>query len=285
MSSASVAALQDQQTALMSALFTHPAHNDVRLVSEHLLAQFTTQGAQTSRGLMAYQANGHALAARSLVAAYPVIQQMLGQGNFAAMARDLWHRHPPTLGDLAHWGDALPGFLAQSESLADVPYLADVARLEWALHRAATAADAAADPASFARLGAEDPACLTLTLSSGAALVSSAFPVASLMLAHRRAQPSLAQAAQRLREGVAECGLVWRQALKPRVALVTPVEGSLVSQLLQGHDLAAALDTALATDVPDSQAFDFSIWLTHAVSTGLVIGVSDANPTPSKNTP
>ncbi len=285
MSSASVTALQDQQTALLSALFTHPAQHEARLASEHLLAQLTLQGTQTSRGVQAYQANGHALAERSLVAAYPVIEQMLGQGNFAAMARDLWHRHPPALGDLANWGDALPAFLARSESLVDVPYLADVARLEWALHRAASAADAAADPASFARLGAEDPAVITLALSPGTALVSSAFPVASLVRSHRRAQPSLAQAAQRLREGVAECGLVWRQALKPCVALVTPVEASLLSQLLQGHNLAAALDTALATDVPDSQTFDFSIWLTHAVSTGLVLGVNNASPHPPKDTP
>ena len=285
MSIASVTALQDQQAALLSALFTHPAHSDARRTSEHLLAQFTTQGAQTSRGLMAYQTNGHVLAERSLAAAYPVIEMMLGQHNFAALARDLWHRHPPTVGDLAHWGDALPGFLAHSEAVLDEPYLADVARVEWALHRAAGAADAVVDHASFARLAAEDPTGLTLTLAPGTALVGSAFPVASLVRSHRNAQPSLAQAAQRLREGVAESALVWRQALKPRVALVTPVEATLLGELLQGRDLAAALDTALATDVPDSQAFDFSIWLTHAVTTGLVISVNDASPHPSKDTP
>lgn len=285
MSTASVAALQDQQTALLKVLFTHPAHNEARLASEHQLAQFTTQGRQTSRGLLAYQANGHALAERSLVAAYPVVQQMLGQDNFAALARDLWHRHPPALGDLAHWGEPLPGFLTHSEALADAPYLADVARVEWALHRAASAADAVADHASFGRIGEEDPTLFTLALAPASALVSSTFPVASLVLSHRHPQPSLAQAAQRLREGVAESVLVWRQALQPRVALVNPVEASLLSQLLLGNNLAAALDIALATELTDTQTFDFSIWLTRAVTTGLVIGVSDATPTPSQDAP
>jgi hypothetical protein len=285
MNTAAVTALQDQQTALLDALFTHPAHKDAHLASERLLAHFTTQGAQASRGLMAYQANGHALAKRSLAAAYPVIEQMLGHGNFAALARDLWHRHPPALGDLALWGEALPGFLARSEAGLDAAYLADVARVEWALHRAASAADAVADPASFARLGAEDPTAITLALVPGTALVSSVFPVASLVLSHRYAQPSLVQAAQRLHDGVAECALVWRQALQPQVAQVSPVEASLLRELLPGKNLAAALDIALATELADEQTFDFSIWLTRAVTTGLVIGVNDANSTSSKEPP
>ena len=285
MSNASVSALHDQQAALLSALFTHPAHHDARLASEHLLAQFTTQGVQAARGLMAYQSNGHALAERSLAAAYPVIELMLGQVNFAALARDLWHRHPPALGDLAHWGDALPGFLTHSEALADTPYLADVASVEWALHRAASAADAVTDHASFARLAAEDPSGLTLTLPPGTAVIHSAFPVASLVRSHRHAQPSMAQAAQRLSEGIAESALVWRRALQPRIALLSPVEASLLSQLLAGKDLETAIDIALATETTDTQSFDLSVWLTQAVTTGLVIGVSDASPTASKETP
>jgi hypothetical protein len=285
MNSTPVNSLQDQQCALLNALFAHPAHGDARLVSERLLAQFTTPGAQASRGLQAYQANGHALAERSLAAAYPVIQQMLGRDNFVALARDFWHRHPPALGDLAHWGDALPTFLSQSVALQEAPYLADVALVEWALHRAANAADAVTDAASFARLGAEDPCGVTLTLSPGTALVSSFFPVASLVLSHRNSQPSLTQVAQRLREGVAETALVWRQVLQPRVAQVASAEALLLSELLLGKNLAAALDIALAAETTDEQAFDFSDWLTQAVTTGLVIGVNDASPTASKDTP
>lgn len=280
MSRASVTVLQAQQSALLAALFAHPAHTAERLASEHLLAPFTAQSEQTSRGLMAYRANGHALAERSLAAAYPVIGLMLGQHNFNALARDLWHRHPPAVGDLAHWGDVLPTFLAGSEAALDAPYLADVARVEWALHRAASTTDAVADHASFARLGAEDPARLTLTLAPGTALIGSAFPVASLVLSHRHAQPSLAQAAQRLRDGVAESALVWRQGLQPRVAQAGAVEASLLRALLQASPLAAALDTALATETPETPAFDFSLWLTQAVLSGLVTGVRETNSAP-----
>lgn len=275
MSRASVTALQIQQSALLAALFTHPAHTAERLANEHLLATFTTQDEQTSRGLMAYRANGHALAERSLAVAYPVIGLMLGQHNFHALARDLWHRHPPAVGDLAQWGETLPAFLAHSEAALDAPYLADVARVEWALHRAASASDAVTDHASFARLGEEDAARLTLTLAPGTALIDSAFPVASLVLSHRHAQPSLAQAAQRLRDGTHESALVWRQGLQPRVAEVGPVEATLLRALLQATHLAAALDTALATESTETPAFDLSLWLTQAVISGLVTGVRE----------
>ncbi len=263
--------LAAQQQALLQALFG-------QLDDSRAHALWHSDQAQTQRGLQAYQANGHALAERSLRAAYPVIEQMLGGDNFAALARNMWHSHPPTRGDLAQWGDTLPAFLASSEALADTPYLADVARVEWALHRAASATDAVPDHASFARLGAPDTTGLTLTLAPGTVLVSSPFPVTSLVLSHRHAQPSLAQAAERLHRAVAETALVWRQGLRPCVVQVTTVEAVLLRALLQGLDLPTALDAALTAGVDAPQAFDLSLWLTDAVTTGLVIGVQTAAP-------
>lgn len=270
--------LAAQQQALLQALFGQP--------DETLVQGFWhSDQPQTQRGLQAYRANGHALAERSLHAAYPVIEQMLGRDNFAALSRDFWHRHPPTRGDLAHWGDALPAFLASRETLADTPYLADVARVEWALHQAASAADAVVDPSSFARLSEQDATGLALTLSPGTALVSSRYPVASLVLSHRHAQPSLKQAAERLRNAVAETVLVWRQGLRPRMAQVTSVEAALLRALLQGQDLPTALDAGLAAETEETQVFDFSLWLTSAVSAGLVTGVHDTNLPRNKDTP
>lgn len=263
--------LATQQQALLQALFGR--------ADETLVQGFWhSDQPQTQRGLQAYRANGHALAERSLHAAYPVMEQMLGRDNFAALSRDFWHRHPPTRGDLAHWGDALPAFLASSETLTDTPYLADVARVEWALHQAASAADAVVDPSSFARLSEQDATGLALTLSPGTALVSSRYPVASLVLSHRHAQLSLKQAAERLRNAVAETVLVWRQGLRPRMAQVTSVEAALLRALLQGQDLPTALDAGLAAETGETLVFDFSLWLTSAVSAGLVTGVQSATP-------
>ena len=283
MNTASPSPLAQHQQALLHTLFARPGTAQTDTAHAALLDQLDARHPQTARGLAAYQANGHALAERSLLAAYPVVAALIGGENFALLARDLWHQHPPRCGDLAQWGDALPGFLQINQQLADAPYLSDVADAEWALHHAAGSPDVEPDLPSFARLGQEDPQGLALTLAPGTAVFASPYPVASLITAHLHGTPSLAEAAQRLRNGRGEHALVWRQGLRPRIAGISPTSAALVQALLSGADLPQSLDAACA-DTDPAEAFDFSAWLTAAVTDGLVIGVhSLAHPNP--NTP
>jgi hypothetical protein len=284
--------LAQQQQALLLALFVRPGTAHADAADLQLLNLLDARNPQTTRGLAAYRANGHALAERSLCAVYPVVAALMGSDNFALLARDLWHRFPPQCGDLAQWGDALPAFLQTQQQLADVPYLSDVAQAEWALHRAAGTTDTEPDLPSFARLGQEDPQGLALTLAPGTALIDSPYPVASLVNAHLHGTPSLAEAAQRLRDGQGEHALVWRQGLRPRVTSTTPAAAALVQALLAGADLLQALDAACSITDP-VEVFDFSTWLTAAVTEGQVIGVhgpTTAHPgihpeTPTETTP
>ncbi len=137
------------------------------------------------RGLSAYRANAQALAPRALAGAYPVVHQLVGEDNFEAMARQHWHDHPPVRGDLAQWGGQLADHMAMLPGLLEQePYLSDVARVEWALHLASSAADAVLDLASLSLLAERDPAGVFLQLSPGAACVVSPYPVVTIVLAH-----------------------------------------------------------------------------------------------------
>lgn len=222
-------------------------------------------GQRWQRGLQVYRANGQALAERALGAAYPVLARLIGDENFAPLARHFWVRHPPLRGDMACWGDALGDFIDASVQLADEPYLGDVARLEWLMHRAGSATDVAADLSSFALLTAGDPGQVTLTLGAGVALLASPYPVVSIVNAHLLGSPSLEQAGQMLAEGCAEHALVWRQGFRPCVRVSTAVENRLLGQLMAGQSL---LDALGAVAVP----FDFNAWLSEAAQTGLVCG-------------
>jgi hypothetical protein len=279
-----VQALAQQQNALLQALFVRPGSAAAQTVMADLHGLLQAHDPQTARGLAAYQANGHALAERALRSVYPVIADLIGHDNFAWLARDLWHEHPPQQGDLAQWGDALPDFLDGNPQLADTPFLGDVARAEWALHRAAGAPDAAPDLPSFARLAHEDPQGLALTLAPGTTMIASTYPVASLVNAHLHGTPSLAEAGQRLREGRAEQALIWRQGWRPRISGIDAPTVALLTALLRGADLPQALDAM--TQTPGAHpGFDFSAWLTAAVTDGLALGVHPlTNPHP-ENTP
>jgi Putative DNA-binding domain len=257
-----------QQQSLLDALFARPGSPQATGAVHHLNTWIEPRA---SRGLMAYQANGHALAERCLSAAYPVVAQLIGQDSVHALARDLWHRHPPVGGDLAQWGDALPAFLSDNDPLADVPYLADVARVEWALHRAASAPDADTDLPGFGRLSTEDPESLTLRLAPGTVLIPSAWPVVSLIHAHIASEPTLAEAGRRVRDRVGETAVVWRQGWRPCVAVCPADPLAMLQALLRGAPLTDALGQAGA-------GFDFSDWLTASVQSGLVIGVASAMP-------
>lgn len=270
--SPSLDSLGAQQQALLLSLLARPGSAQAGAAEECLSGLLDTRHRLTARGLAAYQANGHAMAERSLLSAYPVVAALIGGNNFALLARDLWHRHPPQRGDLAQWGDALPGFLRHNAQLADEPYLSDVARVEWALFIAAGAADAAPDPGSFARLAQEAPEGLALTLAPGTAVIDSPYPVASLIAAHGVDTPRLEAAAQLLRDGQGEHALVWRQGLRPRLQGISPGAAALVQALLAGAGLPQALDAAMHATGPDDH-FEFSAWLNAAVTDAVVIGV------------
>ncbi len=254
-----------QQQTLLGALLLGPgslAARDAQAQLEGLVLK------PSARGLAAYRANGHALAERALAAAYPVVAAMVGPDCLNALAHTLWHGHPSQHGDVACWGGELPALLELEAQLADFPYLADVARVEWALHRAAGAPDADADPASFALLTQQDPGALTLRLAPGTAVIRSAWPVASLINAHLRGDPTLSEAADRLSNREAEQALVWRRALRPEVRPCGAGEAALLDVLQHRQGLVPALDAALTTD----PGFDFSAWLAQAVGDGLVLG-------------
>jgi hypothetical protein len=255
-----VTSLATQQQALLDALFDWPAQDAARRLAAHAVGV----GTQPQRGLKAYQANGHMLAERALHAAFPVLAQMVGDASFADLARAFWHAHPPLRGDIAQWGHALACFVEGSAQLQDVPYLADVARAEWLLHCGATAPDRDPDPASLALMTTEDPQTLSLDLAPGLATLSSAWPLASLLLAHLEGQPSVAALGALLSSPTPQDLVIWRAGFQPRGRQALPGELVLLGALQAGMALEPAVEGAAGLDFPH--------WLPLAVETGLVLG-------------
>lgn len=228
-------------------------------------------------GVAAYRGNAGVVAERALATAFPTLAEMVGVPSFAALARDVWHHHPPGRGDLAEWGDAVPGFVAASAQLAEEPFLADVAQLEWLVHRAARAADAAGDRPALDALASADPARLRLDLAPGTSLLASDWPIAAIWLAHRRP----ADAADRFAEVRAafaarrgETALVWREGHAVRVAALDRADAAFTRALLGRQPLAAALDAAGAD-------FAFDRWLARALASRQLAAVHTLEEPPS----
>ena len=269
--------LAAQQNALLQTLFAKPD----TIQTENTINFIANQAENTpadgvnevkNRGLQVYQANAEVLAVRSLQASYPVVNQLIGDDAFALLARDLWHHSPPVRGDVAQWGGGLAALIGSIPQLAAEAYLPDVARIEWALHQAATAADASADLANLALLTQHDPDLLTLQLAPGCIVLHSPYPAASVMTAHLYDSPTFDAVGHKLRAQTPESALVWRQGLRPMVAACTQADALFIDNLLAGSSLITALEAASAATADVDAAFDFNLWLPRAAQTGLLLG-------------
>jgi hypothetical protein len=221
-----------------------------------------------SPGLQAYRANGGASAERGLAAAFPTVAQLVGDDSFASLARAHWQAHAPGAGDLSLYGATLPVFIERSEQLAGEPYLADSARLDWAVHVSEQAADAPDTPDGLEFLGQHEPARLKLRLRPGTALVSSPHPIATIWHAHRSdADDRFVPVRAAFAAGTGEHALVWRHGWRARVAAIADDEARFVHALLEGASLAHALRAA-------GEAFAFETWLIDTLRERRLTGVA-----------
>ena len=107
---------------------------------------------------------------------YPVVNRLVGEAFFGQAAHAYLRAHPSRCGDLHEYGADFATFLAALDSLGDLPYLPDVARLEWLAHQAFHAADT--EPLTFGVLAELSPeACAGLCLLPCVRLIHSEFPV------------------------------------------------------------------------------------------------------------
>lgn len=217
-------------------------------------------GPSASPGLLAYRANAHASAVRALGVACPTLLALLGDDDFAQLAREFWHAHPPERGDFAEWGAALPEWIAAHAGLAEWPYLADCARMDLALQRCERAADGALDAASLMLLQSTEPLRLQLRLMPGVAMLASRWPLASIHAAHTggKDEGRFDAARERIQRGVGEAVVVSRDGWRGVVRAIDAHGMAFMQALAQGADLAQALNAA-------GEAFDFAAWLADAL--------------------
>ena len=88
-------------------------------------------------------------AVEALRAAYPTVDMLVGEDMFTQVALDYRREQRPTSPVLSEYGSHFAAFLARQPWTCELPYLADVARLDWLWLESFLARDAAALPQSF----------------------------------------------------------------------------------------------------------------------------------------
>ena len=204
---------------------------------------------------------------------YPVVVRLVGEEFFAAAARAFVEAHPPQNPMLLAYGGAFADFLADLDPVRDLPYLPDVARLEWAWHEAYHAQDA--EPLSAEELGNVPPdriSDLKLSLHPSVRLISSAFPVVSIWETNTADDEVKAID---LNVG-GEDGLVLRPNYEVIVLRLPPGACPFIERLQQGEPLSAAAEAATgACPQFDLQANLFALITTGALTGYALAGASN----------
>jgi hypothetical protein len=180
---------------------------------------------------------------------YPVTRRLVGADFFTTMAEQFVANHPPNHGWLSAYGADFADFVAQYRPAADLSYLADVARIEWARVRAANAPDAPGlDLKTLAGIDPEALEGLPLSLHRAASLVYSPFPAFDIWRAHQHNADD--KQLQQIDVAIGpQTTLISRPAaLEVGVALLCPGDAAFLSTLAQHSPFGAAYQAAVLED-------------------------------------
>lgn len=251
------AALAEQQQEFSGGLFDRAAAQPVlqRLKGEHIEHRYAL-----------YRGNLSATLNKTLANAYPVIQMLVGEEFFGGLSQAYGHAHPSDSGDLNRFGALFADFLAGFPHVADYPYLPDMARLEWALHRAhyaPSAAPIAAD--ALAALTPEQVEMARLRLHPACQLLASDWATMPLWQAH---QPD---GGQEFPDDMAgpSYGLILRPRWKTQVQPLTAAAHAALSVLAGGGAFGPALDAAFELDDDFDVAAQLRLWIELALIVGI----------------
>ncbi|QOY95699.1 DUF692 family protein [Massilia sp. UMI-21] len=227
-----------------------------------------------SEGSMArlalYRGNLSAGWERALGAAYPVLRQLVGEAFFDGLARAYGKAVPSQDPDLAGFGDRLADFLAEFAPAAPYPYLPDMARLEWAVHRAGLAPGLA--PLGVDALMAMTPETLEAArfiLHPSVALLHSRWAIAALWHAHQPGGPALPAHVAR------PCAvLVLRRGWTLEVVETDAPQAAALARLAAGAGFGEAVDAALAAAPAGGGAPDIGAMLQGWFGRGMIAAIA-----------
>jgi hypothetical protein len=196
---------------------------------------------------------------------FPAVEKIVGEEFFFATAREFVQQHLPRSPLMMNYGDNFPDFLSAFVPAAELPYLADVARLEALRTDAYHAADAA--PLHSQALQEMKPdvlQCAAITLHPSLRLLRSRYPVVNIWA---------------MNSGEAELGpvdldapedaLVMREYMTVTVRKLPLGGAQFVSALLRQNSFSDAVECALN----ESDQFDLARNLAALIAAGAITGV------------
>jgi len=180
-----------------------------------------------------YSNNYYLSLTEALKITYPTLIKLVGDDFFKYLARKFIEQYPHDSGDLTMFGKELDKFITNSADCAKLPYLADVARLEWALEMSYHALDIKSQQLEpLYSLQEKDYGKLKFTLSPGVYIIKSKYPIFDIWQFDGKSELDLDQTGQNV--------LVWKQDFEVMAEII---DDNLI-EFLQNLKIAKNLEQA-----------------------------------------
>jgi len=225
------------------------------------------------RRLDVYRNNIAVSLCEALAEIYPVVEKLVGEEFFAHTTRCYLRKWPSRSGNLHDFGRHLAKFLEGFAAAAQLTYLPEVARMEWAWHAVLHAADAGTiDLNSLAKVSESQYEHLFFQPSPALRLLRVTAPVLEIRQfvvaqEHDRVVPNIDDEVRYL--------LVYRKGLDIKLQYFSAAAGCFLNLCLQGHSLAATM-TIVIEEYPDFVLqHSLSAWFEETVICGFTVQSQD----------
>lgn len=231
-----------------------------------LAGTIADNGLESNARLRIYRRSGIQIHTEALRETYPAVLALVGEAFFDQAATRYRGLYPSRSGNLQVFGAHFGDFLDTLPELRELPYLGDVARLEWQRQAVVLAGEAEPlSPDAFDRALAKVEGAVRIALHPSVRLLTSPHPILSVW--RYTQQPTAG------RLTLAETGdhiLLWRSDGQVAMALIDVASHACIAALAHGLTLDAAHAAACACDV----AFDLAACIASVVTQGLVIAIT-----------
>ncbi|MDF3054477.1 MAG: hypothetical protein K0Q74_384 [Gammaproteobacteria bacterium] len=248
---------------LQKKIFSSLTNNNDELIDTNYFEKNGVLSAEM--GLSIYKNSLITTLLNSMRDTYDICVRLTGDDFFNAMAKIYMAQTPSYNENIDHYGETFSEFIADFPHAKELPYLSDVARLEWAWHKALHAKNIEPfNPETLIQLSEEDHPRIVFHLPPSMTLIASDYPINDIWRVNQKEYEE--EPAVSLDKGGVKL-LVWRQKMDTRIEILEENEWALLCALEQGLSMGE-LDDAL----DETQMTELSNLLASCVKRGWIAG-------------
>ncbi|WP_395344655.1 DNA-binding domain-containing protein [Ningiella sp. W23] len=231
-------------------------------------------------GVQVYHNNFIENGIRAMSISFPTVHFLLDEADFRGLARAFLLAHPKAQFDWADFGEEFAPFIMQTPGIDSMPYLTEVAELDWRMGTIEREKDVAFDAQSFNLLNERPHSELKFTLAPGFSIAKFLFPVE--LFYHFANTPSLHEQGaereafmQKLNNSISDAInsdrarsiMLWRPDYKAKLLSLSDINQTAFEQLNSRDSIASVLEHF------EQQPEALEPWLTEQIQEKRIFGV------------